>query len=173
MRLLIGLAIGLLAAGCDNAVGQKQVELPNDLAVHPSFGEKAEIIFAATDEWKRATRGAADLRAHIGNEGAARIRETFDGASDAVGLTLIETWTVDIGIDMALLSGQAEAMGVTEDQELKDVVMHELGHAFGVDHQTTGLMVSSGYGGGCIDGLTLSLFCANYACPSGAAPTCD
>jgi hypothetical protein len=42
--------------------------------------------------------------------------------------------------------------------------MHELGHAFGLDHVPGGLMRAEGYGGGKVDPGTLERFCKSYRC---------
>jgi len=53
---------------------------------------------------------------------------------------------------------------VTDDEALSDTTMHELGHAFGLDHVPGGLMRAEGYGGGKVDPGTLARFCENYGC---------
>ena len=173
MRLLAGLLLAILATGCgDNLVGQKRVDLPSQMSVSPSFGAQAEIVLQAADEWRTATGGVADLSPSIGNDGAVKVRQVFDGSADYVGITSTETWTANVNIDMTTLRSESSKQHLSTDVELKDTVMHELGHAFGIGHLPTGLMKAEGYGGGCVDQAALDAFCETYGCPASAAPTC-
>jgi len=173
MRLLMGFVFALLLAGCSDADKGKRIDLPSDMTVHPSFGAQAEIVIAAADEWKRATGGVADLNPRIGNNGTVKVRETFDDSADWAGDTDSAAWEADIRIDLPGLQRNATRDKRSIDDELRDTVMHELGHAMGIGHLPSGLMRSSGYGGGCVDAAALAAFCENYRCPASAAQTCD
>jgi len=72
--------------------------------------------------------------------------------------------TADMELDLQTVWLAARVQGQTGDDELRDCVMHEVGHALGLVHEPGGLMAAEGYGGGAVDPGTLRRFCENYGC---------
>jgi len=58
------------------------------------------------------------------------------------------------------------------DKMFYPVILHELGHMYGIKHQVSGVMLGDGDIPGCIDWLALSEFCDEHACGPKAEPTC-
>lgn len=165
---LVGLLLALAAAACS----PRRVELPATLAISPDFSaEEAEAIVFAADQWRKATAGTADLSPVIGSAGEIVIYPTSlpDITSGSTGVD--SGGHASIGIDLEQVAAGRGRVPFTD--ALRDTAMHELGHAFGLEHAATGLMTASGYGGGCVDADSLARFCTEYGCPPGNHATCQ
>lgn len=161
MRALVLLA-ALLAVAC----GPARVDLPGSASVDPAFSEsQTAAILDAFEAWRAATGGVAALSASVGTGGELHVRPSrMDGLT--LGLTTLHPdGTADVEIDLRTVWGAARLERHTEDEELRDCAMHELGHAFGLEHTPGGLMAADVYGGGAVDPGTLRRFCENYGCP--------
>jgi len=160
-RSLSLVLIAALAVACAPA---NKVDLPATMAVSPEFSpEDAETIFAAADAWSKATNGVADLQVVIGESGTIRVRP--DIISDTpLAQTGFNDARADITIDVAKTEDAAANHSYGYSALLQDLAMHELGHAFGLDHEPGGLMNIKASGMTTVDEKTLRHFCENYAC---------
>lgn len=63
---------------------------------------------------------------------------------------------------------------ITSERVFRHVMLHELGHFYGIHHQPDGLMASSVNSlYDCVDQRTLDEFCDMYDCGPAAAPSCE
>lgn len=172
MRGLLLLVIAMLLVGCS---GNEPVPPDSHMSVSPKFSAlEAEAAIDAADQWRTATGGVVDLTPSISDDGAIRLYPA-DGAIDdkTMGQTDSNGSIADIRINMLVVRAYAGQKHHSEVEWFHDTVMHELGHALGLPHLSSGLMVAEGYGGGCVDQVTLDVFCRKYSCPATAAPTCS
>jgi hypothetical protein len=156
--------LALFAVAC----APDRVDLPATMSVSPDFSpEETEAIFAAADAWSAATKGVARLDVSVGDGGGIRVVPyASDDTDPAMARThVVSAQHADMRIDSALTDATADRLyKVPAADALRDTVMHELGHAFGLDHVPGGLMRAEGYGGGQVDADTLQRFCAEYSC---------
>jgi hypothetical protein len=130
------------------------VGLRAQVAVSPAFGDVTEDVLDSVEEWSRATHGRVSLRAVIAdaNEGVT----VAPGAPTCTGRSGVEI----------LVSPEA-----VRSAELRGVVLHEIGHALGLEHSEGGLMHPR-VRANCIDAHTVRAFCDLHGCPDGYESTC-
>lgn len=166
LRRLIALLIPLWLLACS---GERRysVEMPAHLDLSALDSEHAARMLAAADLWYVATDGGVDLTGS-GNGyampvtmaaiGGGRIGETHNRPLDATYMFIL-----------------LDDKGGTEPADLQAwSAAHELGHALGLQHADTGLMVPvAQHRAPCVDTAALALVCAEYACGPNAHATCD
>jgi predicted Zn-dependent protease len=162
--LFAAVVLAWLSVGCAPA---DRVSLPATLSVSPAFPpEEMEAIVSAADAWTAATGNVARLDMSVG-----------DG-----GTIVISPGKLDHGLGFTFFADEEGRAAITIDTEaytqyladtptylpralMREVVMHELGHAFGLDHEPGGLMAPVATGIDVIDDKTLRHFCDYYGCP--------
>jgi hypothetical protein len=160
-NLTLALALTLTACGRD------YLEPKDTILVDPAFTpEELAQVEAATYEWHRATAGTVDLRLVVAELDVSRpyLRRIGTPAGTQCGFTMI-------GIDSPVLIAVAPRCGLGPTY----TAIHELGHAFGLDHGQGRLMdpADGPESRPCIDAETLDVFCSDVAhCHSEARPTC-
>lgn len=161
-RALLGAAL-MLAGGC----APSKIDLPGTVTVDASFAApQIEVILQAIDSWRAATRGVAALSVSIGDGGELHIHPARLDDDRTLGATTLRAeGPSDLALDMQTVRMAARAERRMDGEVLLDTTMHELGHAFGLDHVPGGLMRAEGYGGAEVDPGTLARFCENYWCP--------
>lgn len=177
-RLLALLTLLFLASACTATV-----PLHGEVALDSRFSpEESEQILAAAEQWRQAT-GMVSLDfvvtdtpersdyAIVRRSGLDQHRGLTTQSSSSV---LIEVWPADIYGSVDYRNG------VPDSGSVEEVVLHELGHAFGLPHQRQGLMLPGGEkdaegnllpSPACIDAFTLDRFCDLYSCKT-THPTC-
>jgi len=159
---------------------------PHSFAIEDTFtDEEVEVIKEAVAEWQLATDSSdADL---IITEGLHR-DEAFDLDKHWYGSTdhgtiykihdyehgyyeLRESMTGRDYDGAALSPDRILVVGNKSKRRLKQIILHELGHIYGIDHQDKGLM-SSKPTQICIDTHTLIEFCEEWSCGPNAHGTC-
>lgn len=126
----------------------------------------------AARRWCDATAGVACLTFRDGATAPAFVMGTRKNGTAAY----LPRWRVVI-VDMSSISVR----------NWEAVFTHEIGHAYGIQHQPRGLMMgedvydpATGQRGPwsrrtpkCIDGHTLAQFCARHECPRPVKPECE
>lgn len=174
MRCLISL---LLLVGCSGKYS---------LSVEKEFtDEEVELITSAVDEWMIACDcydASVFFRFDLPTTKNLETSE-YEDAKDYGRLWKInknEPVYIDRKKDRNKdfngrhFSGNIVLLDSLEGVSLTGVMLHELGHLYGIDHQVSGLMASDGGKYGCIDWRALSEFCDidMHTCGAGAHPTC-
>ncbi len=180
-RLFLLLAALFLASACTGS--NATIPLHAQVAIDQAFSpEESEAVLAAAEQWRQAT-GMVSLDFVVSDapEQADFAIVRRSGLNHYRGLTTQAASTVLIGIwpdDIYNSAGYEH--GVLNAASVEEVALHELGHAFGLSHQSQGLMLpGSGKDAAgnllpepaCIDSYTLSRFCELYSCQS-THPTC-
>ncbi len=155
-KLLPLLALALLLAAC----GPARAPEPATVAVDPAFSPDAvKVILDAAQAWQDATHGQTALNVSIGTEADIYIHP---GTINGVALGVTDNNGNDdymaITIDVGLIEEVTPGSGHSEADWLANTAQHELGHAFGLDHEPDTLMQPAGYGGATIDAKTLAQF---------------
>lgn len=182
-RLLALLALLLLASACTAVPEKTTVPLHGQVALDSAFSpEETEQVLAAAEQWRLATGLVAidfvvtdspesSAYAIVRRSGLDSYRGFTEQKSDSV---LIEVWPADV------YNSPGYETGTPDFGSVEYVLLHELGHAFGLPHQQQGLMLPGGLADAagnrlpypaCIDAYTLDRFCELYTCPP-THPTC-
>ncbi len=173
MRLLVLL---LLLAGCADEYS---------LAVEKEFDdEEVEFITSAVDEWMTACdcySASVFFRYDLPTTHNLETSEWEDikGYGRLWKVNKREPVFVDAaedegdGIRGMHYSGNIMLMDHLKGVTFYGVMLHELGHLYGIDHQVSGLMASNGGNHGCIDWRAISEFCNMHTCGVAAHPTCE
>jgi hypothetical protein len=173
MKYLILILSLVLTSAC-----AETIPLHGTVSLDSKFSpEETGEILSAADQWKQAT-GMISLTFNVSDEAEsseyAIVRR--DGINHHRGVTtqtpsrvLIEIWPGDVYNTYEYMHG------IPGYGSVEEIALHELGHSFGLFHQSTGLMKAGGVDHillpACIDSHTLSSFCALYDCKT-VRPTC-
>jgi hypothetical protein len=160
---LLAFVVALLP-GCGGQDGSEWPchDLHCSIELSPEFTEdETEAIAAAVSEWELATAGgvSVSLVAYAGDIDV-RLAQAGELANESHGR--YDPWLSAIMLDR-------EALVSAEDY--RHVMLHELGHAFGLEHSDAGLMMPEA--GGCIDAETLRQFCWIHLCDGDEGTTCS
>jgi len=156
------LFILILITGCNPSVN-----LHSNFVVDSSFtAEQQNEIVESVSEWESVTDGMIKLNLVFSNQPEMygndynKILNIIDESNylntDALGKTNVVASVIRI----LILSNRIERSQFL----FKEVVLHELGHSFGLPHQKSGLMNPSVHGQTCIDNSTLDEFCNLHNC---------
>ncbi len=171
MRLLLLLLVLSMMACAET------IPLHGSVSLDSRFSpEETEEVLSAAQQWRQATGMVAlDISVSDDAESSEFSIVRRDGIGQDRGLTtrtpgkvLIEIWPADI------YNMHEYEDGIPGYGSVEQIALHELGHAFGLAHQTQGLMTPGGRDAprpACIDSYTLSRFCFLYACED-VRPTC-
>jgi len=134
-------------------------------------GDKA-AIYQAVYEWKRAMVAVADIKVHEDPRKDARILVTAGRWAPEEDGTILGV-TSDLKGRMIRL----DVVNINDfNLDMRQVVLHEIGHAFGVDHQIIGLMypsVNGIFSMACIDVITATVVERENDYPEGSVvPSC-
>ncbi len=131
--------------------------------------DEAQTIEDALAEWEWATCGFAattPVRGWRGEhgDGVAIYRET--SAAPYLKGVLATTWgdSIAVAVDRVEYWDKGEL--------LHRVLLHELGHLWGLEHEQYGVMSIDVYAPACIDASAVDQFCEVYACEC-LRPTCS
>jgi hypothetical protein len=180
MRKLAILLLLLCLAGCGGG--------PLSFAVDTEFNDtERALIISAVDEWVIATdsdEAAAFLRFDLEDETFDKKKHWDDYDGDYGVIYKIHTYEpgyIDWMKERNPFSGIASrdpdriamvAEKTADPEKFRAIMMHELGHIYGISHQDSGLMIGGEVPPNCIDQLALDLYCEEHHCGPNAAPTC-
>ena len=152
----------------------------NAFAIEDQFtASEKKMIYAAIDEWIEATDSDS---AWIFTREDYHKGHPFSWARDWVGgpefpvLYRIKstdpgyaTLKISIGHDYAGAALERARIAVVSDHidspaEFYRVMLHEIGHFYGISHQADGLMAEHDQTTNCIDQVSLGEFCQLYHC---------
>ena len=161
MKIILPLIIALLCAAC----GPDRIPADSKVAISPDFtAEETTVILGAIEQWRVDTNGKARLQPFISQGGSELIIEPRDKPGRLGSTTITnafgETRAV-VAIDLPRTEDSSERAQVPFDSLLKCVVMHEIGHVFGLEHQP-GTLMREGYAEPRVDQDTLARFEENY-----------
>jgi hypothetical protein len=183
-KLQVVIAILMLLAGCA-APEPDQLDLEDTMYVSTEFSdEEIEDVVAAANGWGAATSGFVKLnlviKACSGNRCIRPVRANEYGKTNEFAQSHFNSDKVEILIDGAAIRAYVELLKERVGEELnaraifREVIMHELGHAYGLGHTKHGLMASKELNGDCIDRSALAEFCALRGCDVAKVnPTCE
>ena len=158
-RVIAALACCLLMA-CGPV---ERIELPAHLDTSSLDAEREAAVLSAAAEWLEATGGAVDLMGADGDAVPVTIADLSSLAPAGMGVDGMTEKRADgviIELDVALAL-----------DSIREVAMHEIGHALGLPHGP-GLMAPLLGRPACVDAESLRLVCEVYACGPGAHATC-
>ncbi len=163
-NLILAVLLSVASAGC-----AERAEMgPTDtVGISTNFSaEETEQILAASDEWKLATNGAISLDMRIGLEAVQHSIVAARYLGGLSGKTLKPT-DGRANVTIQLLGGLPSAV-------LKQVTMHELGHALGLDHAEEGIMRERfNDDQPCLTEEDARKMCDVIGCPNGWRGTCE
>ena len=176
---LVSLSFFVLSANACNA---------NSFAIEDEFTDReVELIHKAIDEWIEATD--SDGAVIFTREGYSAGHK-FDYFKDWLGgpeypvLHKMRSndpgynpLKISVGYDYAGAARERWRIAIVEDyidseDEFYHVILHEIGHFYGIEHQADGLMARSSYHT-CIDVVALGAFCDIYSCGRNRHVTCE
>jgi len=123
--------------------------------------DELAVMQSAIKEWEIATDGKVSVRL---DGGPSFHCEIFPVKTCPIltGFTSRDESIITISMD-------TKCAGAS----LKQLMIHELGHAFGLNHQESGVMHATKWApDACIDSVTLKAFCEIHHCSNNVAPTC-
>jgi len=150
---IIALAL-LTLVGCaapdEKIASDQQISISDNLTV-----DEQQQVILAIDAWNLATNGRIALRPSIGGQGLP--------ISNGYAVGNLGEWDYNDGNPYIVVDTEvlAKCHG-NYSENFRTTVMHELGHAFGLEHVATGLMMASGPGKPIIDDDARDRVCANY-----------
>lgn len=151
----------LLVSACSGR--PDRISLDATVAVSPQFdAEASESVLNALAAWEAASghRFAPTLR--IGDYEGCTLYIHPGSFEGALGDTELDADRANMVVDLELNAKAARQYHQSAYIALQDTVMHELGHAFGLEHTPGGLMRATGFGGAAVDADTLRRFEENY-----------
>lgn len=181
---------GLMLLGCNDA----RHSFPEELYIDPGFSnEEIEIIGESLDEWKRATGGVVNETMVIGLKHSyahheIMIKSSFDekvkrfekrNGVEIYGLHRESNWWGTLSpSDIWIVRDKVQRDSDDNEpykRKFKRVIMHELGHHYGLEHDGDKDVLMSKFHKpiDCITQDDLKQFCDMYECGKDAAPTCE
>jgi hypothetical protein len=165
---------------------------PVTLAIDSRFTDhEIEILESAADEWVRATDSGDAIIFFANHFYYDRFTKDEWKKNLEYGL-LFKISTTDQGYKELVKQQGGDFVGIAsehtgnialrtdvihEDYILRRVMMHELGHLYGLSHSARGLMGGhpddKGENSDCIHAVDLERFCEKNYCGPNASPTCD
>ena len=179
------LLVGILAFNLLHCGGSEDYK---DLAIEDEFlPDEVELIEAAIDEWVIATdSGAAIIFTRTGYESHHEFNYYDDWAHGPDFPILYKIYTKEQGYTAMYVSRGEHFCGIaradirvglvgdcTDDnpEHFYQLILHELGHFYGLNHSLAGLMRET-VAWGCIDQFTVDAFCIENECGPWAGTTC-
>lgn len=166
--LAASLLIGLATSACGFYWGYEPPNLKGTLRVDPEMpAEVIEEVIAATQQWHNATGGMVNLKVIVANRNgedfSIRNAPLQEGSrSVELGRQLNGQIVIDLAATNRMMGEGAPT------NLLRVTILHELGHAFGLNKSTGFTHAEPGHGlmqpdvrgvPACIDQETLDLFC--------------
>lgn len=167
---------------------------PEELYIDPGFSdEEIEIIGESLDEWRRATGGVVEETMVIGLRHSYANHEIMIKSSSDEKIKRFEKknnaevyglhrganwWGTSSTSDIWIVRDKIQQDTDNDEsykRKFKRVVMHELGHHYGLEHDGDKdvLMSKTHKDISCITQDDLKQFCDMYGCGKGAASTCE
>jgi hypothetical protein len=138
--------------------------------------EQSALIADAANQWTEATNGTLSMTFEVGWQYpfmySADLSESIVGTewSDLNHKPVIAIETKAFTYPDPYPDGEV----IFHANDFREVVMHEMGHAYGLVHHVnpSGLMNPSINGTNCIDWDTIQQYCLHRSCPNGFKSTC-
>lgn len=160
----------LLLIGCANVPA---VDLHSTFIVDSAFTTDQQVdIVSALYDWEQATHGIVDMKLIITDNPdeygpLPQVRPSHDIIHNDLGVVNGRT---NITPDQTVIYIYVD---VNDGNSTKNVALHEMGHAFGLHHTSTGLMTAFDHNQTCIEQGALDQFCEIHHCSgSDFTPNC-
>jgi matrixin len=187
-KSILALVALLVASGCNANLATEatvdshsdvlnigeNIPFKSDVSISADFSaEDQEVIVEAVDMWREASHGAVDLRLSIGGPSQLEIvpgslkSENEDSAKHHVLGMAYDAGPghYSITIDLEVVAEVSTWRGQTYHHALVTTAAHEIGHALGLPHLDSGLMMANKlFPGETIDSETVEALCSIRDC---------